>query len=207
MNKILIMFVAMAFVALSLSTGAFAAGMDKSSGADKSMNSNAKSYNMESKDANAWIGKHVKNTHGEDLGKVKEFVRDNNGEISLAVISHGGLLGVGKKDVAVPFSALSFNKDDDHVVLNATKDQLARAPEIKGQNLHDRIFAEDVYRYFGVRPYWTDQAMKSDQGMKTDQGKTDQGMKSDKDAGSRGYFGSDRDSDVKANPDYMDYNF
>lgn len=202
MNKILIMFVAMAFIALSFSTGAFAGGMDRSAGADKSMNSNAKTYNMETKDANAWIGKHVKNTQGEDLGKVKDFVRDNNGEISLAVISHGGLLGVGKKDVAVPFSALSFNKAGDHVVINATKDQMARAPEVKrGENLHDRTFAENVYRYFGVRPYWTDQ------GMKNEQGKTDQGMKSDKDAGSRGYFGGDRDSSAKSNPDAMDYNY
>jgi len=205
MKKILIMFVAMVFIAFGFSSAALATGMDKSAGADKSMDSNAKNLSSaDARDVNHWIGKHVKNTSGEDLGKVKDFVRDNNGEISLAVISHGGFLGVGNKDVAVPFSALSFNQSKDHLVLDATKDQVAGAPEIKGdENLRDRAFAEDVYRYFGQRPYWTD---KSNQGMKTDQGmKSDRDMKSDKDAGSRGYFGTDRDSGEKPAPDAMDH--
>ena len=188
MSKIAMMSVVMAFIAFGFTNGALAAGKDESAGADRSMSSNSKNYNTQNKDVHAWIGKHVKNSQGDDLGKVKDLVRDDSGKISLAVISHGGMVGIGKKDVAVPFSALSFNKDKDYFVLNATKDELASAPEVRGQNLHDRTFAENVYRHFGVRPHWTDQGMKSDQ-----------------DSGSRGYFGSDRDSGVTTNPDAYNY--
>lgn len=169
MKKIMMILVAVAFIAFGFAAGASAAGMDKSMGKD-------------AKDVSALIGKEVKNTQGEDLGKVKDFVHDQNGEISLAIISHGGFLGVGKKDVAVPYSALSFDESKDHFVLNATKDQLAGAPEVRGnENLSDRAFAEEVYRYFGERPYWTDEGMK----------------KSDEGAGTRGYFGSDTGRDIQ----------
>jgi sporulation protein YlmC with PRC-barrel domain len=181
MRKIMLILVAMTFIAFGFAAGASATGMDKSMGKDAK------------KDVSALIGKDVKNPQGEKLGEVKNFVHDSSGEISLAVISHGGFMGIGKKDVAVPYSALTFNEGENHFVLNATKDQLAGAPAIMGdQNLSDRTFAEEVYRYFGERPYWTDEGMKSDKSMKSD----DMGMKSGKDAGTHEYFGSDSDLDT-----------
>jgi len=37
------------------------------------------------------------------IGVVTDLVVDNSGNVTTAVVSVGGLLGVGKKDVAVPF--------------------------------------------------------------------------------------------------------
>jgi len=158
MNKrILIMFVAMAFIAFGFAPGALAGGMDKSMSTD-------------AKDVSAWVGKDVRNPQGEDLGDVKEFVRDKGGEISLVIISHGGFLGFGGKNVAVPYSAFSFNESENHAVLDVTKEQIANAPEIGAdENLTDRAFAEEVYRYFGERPFWTDMGGAADEGMKTDE--------------------------------------
>lgn len=183
MKKILITFLAMAFIAFGFTPGAFAAGMDKSTGMDKSMSSDAAGFSA-AKDVTAWIGKDVKNSQGEDLGEIKDFVRDNNGEISLVIVSHGGFIGMGEKDVAVPYTAFSFNESEDHAVLDVTKDQLANAPEIGAdENLTDRAFAEEVYRHFGERPYWTEKGGAADQDMMKDEGKTHE------------YFGTDEGID------------
>jgi|GEM_PF-1529375 len=184
MKKILITFLAMAFIAFGFTPGAFAAGMDKSKGMDKSMSSDAAGFSAEAKDVTAWIGKDVKNSQGEDLGEIKDFVRDDNGEISLVIVSHGGFIGMGEKDAAVPYTAFSFNESEDHAVLDVTKDQLANAPEIGAdENLTDRAFAEEVYRHFGERPYWTEKGGAADQDMMKDEGKTHE------------YFGTDEGID------------
>lgn len=182
MKKLMMIVVAMAFLAFGFSGAS--AGTDKPAGAaGTEMN---QSIAKDAKDVSALIGKDVKDMQGEDLGEVKDFVRDQNGEISLAVISHGGFMGVGGKDVAVPYSALSFNEGEDHFVLNVSKDQLAGAPEIRGdENLNDRAFAEEVYRYFGERPYWTDEGMKEG-------------------TGTREYFGADEGSDTFGAEDDLD---
>lgn len=148
MKKIMLVIMVMTLIAFGFSATSFAAGMDK---ADKSMG-------MGAKDVSAWIGKDVKNAHGEDLGKISEFITDEGGEVSLAVISHGGFMGFGEKKVAVPFSLLSFKESEDHAVLDVDRDRFANAPTLReGENLNDRTFAEEVYRYFGARPYWSDE--------------------------------------------------
>jgi hypothetical protein len=181
MKKILSILVATAFLAFGFTPGVLAGGMDKA--ADKPITSDAAGFDQ---DVSAWVGKDVKNLQGEDLGEVKDFVRDENGEISLVIISHGGFLGMGKKDVAVPYSAFSYNESEDHAVLDVSEDQLANAPEIGAdENLTDRAFAEEVYRHFGERPYWTDEAGAADPGMRTDEG-----------IETREYYGTDESFDA-----------
>jgi sporulation protein YlmC with PRC-barrel domain len=63
-------------------------------------------------DVSKWVGKEVKNTQGEDLGTVKDFVKDSEGRISFAVISYGGFMGIGEEKVAIPYSALTYNEDE-----------------------------------------------------------------------------------------------
>ena len=146
MKKIMFVLVAMMFVAFGFSAGVYAGGMDKSIGKDAS------------KDLSFWIGKDVKNAQGDDLGDISQFITDENGKHSLVIISHGGFMGMGDKKVAVPFSALSFNESEKHAVLDVDREQFANAPAVpEGEDLSDRTFAEQVYRYFGERPYWSDE--------------------------------------------------
>lgn len=182
MKKTLITMMAAAFIAFGFTPGAFAAGMDKST--KKSMSSDAMSLSAEA----TLIGKDVKNLQGEDLGEVKDLVRDDNGEISLVIVSFGGFIGMGEKDVAVPYTALSFNESEDHAVLDVTKEQLASASEVGAdENLTDRAFTEEVYRHFGERPYWTEEGGAADEGLSED-------FDADKDRGldTNEYFGTDK---------------
>jgi sporulation protein YlmC with PRC-barrel domain len=66
----------------------------------------------------------------DKIGVVTDLIMDNSGNVTTAVVSVGGLLGVGKKDVAVPFKDLKVASRDgkDWLVLNQTKDQLKMAP-------------------------------------------------------------------------------
>jgi len=62
----------------------------------------------------------------DKIGTVTDLIMDNTGTVTTAVVSVGGFLGVGAKDVAVPFNALKVTSHDgkDWLVLNETIDQL-----------------------------------------------------------------------------------
>ena len=108
------------------------------------------------------IGKSVVNAKGDSLGTVKDFVLDDQGRINFAVVSHGGFLGIGATKVLVPYEALSFD-GKGHFALNMTKDQLAAAPRFDEHNFtyfSDRTWTDQVYRYYGVQPRWSDTESK-----------------------------------------------
>ena len=64
------------------------------------------------------------------IGDVNDILLDKDGRVSTVIIGVGGFLGVGEKDVAVPFSALKVAEKagDRYLVINATKEALERAP-------------------------------------------------------------------------------
>ena len=100
-------------------------------------------------------GTPVKNRQGEDLGKIDDFIFNNEGRISFVVVGYGGFLGIGQKLVAVPVNSLSYAKEPNHFVLNTTKEKIESAPFFSKKSLDDPKFAKDVYRYFGQQSYWT----------------------------------------------------
>lgn len=119
----------------------------------------ASAYAGEGKGLCMWskaIGKAIVNPQKEYLGDVKDFVFDQ-GRISLVILSYGGIMGFGEKWVAIPYSALSFDTNDKLFVLNATRERLEAAPAFDEAWLADRSSVADVYRYFGQRPYWTEE--------------------------------------------------
>ena len=71
---------------------------------------------------------------GKIIGHINDLIVDGDNKIIGAVISAGGVFGIGKKEVAVPLSALGIESKDDgiNVVLPiATKEALTAAPEYK----------------------------------------------------------------------------
>jgi sporulation protein YlmC with PRC-barrel domain len=59
--------------------------------------------------ASKLIGTSVVSANNEAVGDVNDVVVDRNGQAMAVVIGVGGFLGIGEKDVAVPFQALDFN--------------------------------------------------------------------------------------------------
>jgi len=64
------------------------------------------------------------------IGDVNDILLDNNGKIEAVIIGVGGLLGIGEKNVAVPFSALKVAEKNGnrYLVVETTKEALQAAP-------------------------------------------------------------------------------
>jgi hypothetical protein len=80
------------------------------------------------------IGANVHDKDGKIIGHINDLIIDGDNRIVGAVISAGGVLGIGKKEVAVPLASLGIESTDDgiSVVLPiATKEALTAAPEYK----------------------------------------------------------------------------
>ncbi len=83
-----------------------------------------------------FVGTQVLSKDNQPLGKISNLVFDQNGHIELAVIGVGGFLGIGEKEVAVPFDALkSETVNNKHVFsVDVTKEQLKAAPAFNTLN-------------------------------------------------------------------------
>lgn len=80
-------------------------------------------------DAASLTGDDVVNADGEDLGKIKAIMLDvRSGRVAYAVLSFGGLLGVGDKLFAIPWSALVLDALHKRFIFNVSKQLLEAAP-------------------------------------------------------------------------------
>jgi hypothetical protein len=141
-----------------LSAGLFAAETDEQ--AKPAKESSGAMKQRKEKTGN-W-SKDVRTPEGEKVGTVVKFFHDKEGNISFATISRGGFLGISDEKIAVPYGVLSFNETEGHFVADLTQDQLAGAPRLENEaKLNDRSFAEEIYKYFGVRPYWKEEGSAS----------------------------------------------
>jgi hypothetical protein len=80
------------------------------------------------------LGKNVRSSAGEDMGRLVDVVVDRDGHILAAIVDFGGFLGVGSRKIAIEWKALHFSPDDpkgDTITLALTRDQVKAAPEYK----------------------------------------------------------------------------
>ena len=80
------------------------------------------------------VGTSVYGPDNKSIGSIDDLIVDQKGAIKAAVIGVGGFLGVGQKDVAVPFEALQIQRKQnsssiDKITVSYTKDQLSNAPK------------------------------------------------------------------------------
>lgn len=103
-------------------------------------------------------GDRVRNTAGEDLGKIEEIMIDiPSGRVAYAVLSFGGFLGLGNKLFAIPWDAFTVDEAEKEFVLNVDRKALENAPGFDKDNwpdMADPDFARQVYGYYGYRPFW-----------------------------------------------------
>lgn len=78
------------------------------------------------------IGKDVVNLRGEDVGEVEDIVLDQDKAV-FAVISVGGFLGMGDKNVAVPVKELKLGENDVIMMSETTEEQLENMPAYEQQ--------------------------------------------------------------------------
>jgi sporulation protein YlmC with PRC-barrel domain len=103
-------------------------------------------------------GDEVRNQAGDDLGKIEHIMLDvPTGRIAYAVLSFGGVFGMGDKLFAVPWRALILDTDNKCFILNASKEQLKDAPGFDKDHwptFADQRWGRDIHSYYGFTPYW-----------------------------------------------------
>lgn len=80
------------------------------------------------------IGASVYGPDNQSIGEINDVIFDASGKVKAAVIGVGGFLGVGQKDVAVPFEALNVTRKEnsasiDKITVSYSKDELNNAPK------------------------------------------------------------------------------
>jgi sporulation protein YlmC with PRC-barrel domain len=107
--------------------------------------------------ADTLVGNDVYNQKGENLGDIKEIMLDmRSGKVSYAVLSFGGLLGMGETLFAVPWSALKLDTKKKRFSLDVPKDRLKNAPGFDKDhwpNMADQSWEKQIHSYYGTKPY------------------------------------------------------
>jgi sporulation protein YlmC with PRC-barrel domain len=104
--------------------------------------------------ADTLMGNDVYNKDAEDLGDIKEFMIDMaSGKIAYAVLSFGGVLGMGDKLFAVPWAALTLDTVNKRFTLDVPKTALKEAPgfdKAHWPSMSDRTWAAGVHKFYGT---------------------------------------------------------
>jgi hypothetical protein len=81
--------------------------------------------------SSAIVGAKAVNVSDENIGEVKELLIGANGVMRGAIVSVGGFLGIGERNVMVDWHDLSISRDgsDLRVLVKLNKDQLKALPE------------------------------------------------------------------------------
>ena len=108
-------------------------------------------------------GDSVRNSAGEDLGEIDEIMIDiPSGRVAYAVLSFGGILNMGNKLFAVPWSALRVDEDEKCFILDVDAAMLESAPGFDKNDwpdMADPTWGSEVFRFYGTTPYWEDKGV------------------------------------------------
>jgi sporulation protein YlmC with PRC-barrel domain len=79
---------------------------------------------------NDYVNKDIYNRAGDQLGTIKDVLVGPDGKMAAAIINVGRYLGIGDKEIAIPFSAVQQQPSDSgqRIVIDVTKDNLQAAP-------------------------------------------------------------------------------
>ncbi|HLO64432.1 MAG TPA: PRC-barrel domain-containing protein [Azonexus sp.] len=145
--------VAASVLAASLAGPLLAADRPAGQAATEATGQNAQTATRDLR-ASKVIGMKVRNAQDQDLGKIDDLIVDvNNERVAYAILSFGGVLGLGQKLFTYPLSLFQPAPGrNDELVLNVEEERLKKAPGFERKNWPDwnqSSYRGDVDRYFG----------------------------------------------------------
>ena len=103
-------------------------------------------------------GTAVYNREGEKLGTIHSvMIGKRDGRIAYAVLSRGGILGIGSHVHPIPWDVLTYDVDQDGYVVDMSKERLEKAPSLTLDETDrpiDSEYQEQVSSYWGTMPWW-----------------------------------------------------
>ena len=102
-------------------------------------------------------GTPVYNRTDQHLGSIHSVMIDKkSGKVAYAVLSFGGIFGLGEHVHPVPWEVLNYDVDLDAYVVDLTREQLEKAPTLRLDQA-DRPQPKDyeeVTGYYTKMPWW-----------------------------------------------------
>lgn len=91
---------------------------------------------------------------GAAIGHVDDLmIDDQQKKVRFLVVAAGGFLGIGEKKFWVPVDAVTAIEDGT-VHVDMTVEHVKSVPVYDPEIVHPEPFANEVYNYYGVAPYW-----------------------------------------------------
>jgi sporulation protein YlmC with PRC-barrel domain len=107
--------------------------------------------------AKGMIGKDVRNGTGESVAKVDDIILDANGDAMMVVVANGGFLGLGEKQAAFDYDAITRQNTDGDVIMPLTKAGIDSAAEFS----YDRKATGDKVRVIPAGGYSMKELLKA----------------------------------------------
>ena len=103
-------------------------------------------------------GTDVYNTGGEKLGDIYDVMLDKrSGRIAYAIMSFGGILGIGKQYHPLPWQTLKYDTRQEGYVVGLTKETLEGGPAFVTDErpaCGNRTYEQGIHDYYKTEPYW-----------------------------------------------------
>jgi hypothetical protein len=102
-------------------------------------------------------GTAVYDRQGEKLGRIEYFMVDKvSGQADYAVMSFGGLFGLGGKHYPIPWDMLEYDPGKGGYAVDLDKERLEKGPSFDAgeQPDFDRQYDQRVHDYYGVVYTW-----------------------------------------------------
>lgn len=99
-------------------------------------------------------GTNVYGPHGDKIGSIERMmIGKRSGKVDYAVLSFGGLIGIGAEHYPLPWASLKYNTDLGGYQVHVTEQQLKGAPKYANENewdWADPVRGRKVYDYYGA---------------------------------------------------------
>ena len=100
-------------------------------------------------------GTSVYGPDGDSVGTIDRVMIDKqSGKVAYAVMSFGGVLGIGGDERPVPWNTLTYDTSLGGFRTSITEAQLNDAPTAETGWDRDRDWETRTYQSYGTQPYW-----------------------------------------------------
>lgn len=121
-------------LALALGAGpAFSAGAAKSGATQTQSSAAGASQTQKQVRADQVIGSKLYDSQGKEVGEIEDLVINRDDEVTYAIVDVGGFLGMGERQVALPFDQLAA-RDGDTLMMSESMDEDA----LRGMRVYER---------------------------------------------------------------------